>query len=58
MFRNTTLPFSRIIHSLDPSNTGKLNIFQNYCITMQILTKPYFGMKDRGYQLPSDEVRI
>ena len=36
MFRNTTLPFSRIIHSLDPSNTGKLNIFQNYCITMQI----------------------
>ena len=37
MFRNTTLPFSRIIHSLDPSNTGKLNIFQNYCITMQIL---------------------
>ena len=55
MFRNTTLPFSRIIHSLDPSNTGKLNIFQKYCITMQLL---YFGMKDRGYQLPSDEVRI
>ena len=55
MFRNTTLPFSRIIHSLDPSNTGKLNIFQNYCITVQLL---YFGMKDRGYQLPSDEVRI
>ena len=57
MFRNTTLPFSRIIHSLDPSNTGKLNIFQNYCITVQLLDY-YFGMKDRGYQLPSDEVRI
>ena len=37
MFRNTTLPFSRIIHSLDPSNTGKLNIFQNYFMTMQLL---------------------